>query len=233
MSLITRNLIAGISKLFPDAIFYKPTSSKVVSLTIDDVGGVDTLQILDAIDSFNENIAKDRERIRATFFVITDYLDDSKTMLDEILNRGHEIANHGQKEHRHSLLDTLEFRDEIDRAHEILSSSTIDSTIKWFRPGQAFYNDGMLKILKESTVYYDKFALASMLPLDTYSIVDNPNFTIKYISQFIFPGSILLLHGGTPKRTTNTVEVLSTLLTQLRQQEYKVVTLSELWGSSI
>ena len=127
---ITRHLIAGISKLFPNAIFYKQTSSKVVSLTIDDVGGVDTLQILDAIDSFNQNITNERERIKATFFVITDYLDDSKTIRDEILNRGHEIGNHGQKEHRHFSSLTSEFRTEINQAHEILSSSTINSTNK-------------------------------------------------------------------------------------------------------
>ncbi len=50
MSSITRGLVAGISKLLPDAVFYKKTSSRVISLTIDDVGGADTLKILDVID---------------------------------------------------------------------------------------------------------------------------------------------------------------------------------------
>ena len=229
MSLITRNFVASISKLFPNAVFYKQTSSKVVSLTIDDVGGADTLQIINAINNFNKNISNEGEQIKATFFVITDYLDNSRTILDEILNPGYEIGNHGQKEHRHSSLDTTEFKSEIIQAHEILSSNRIDSTIKWFRPGKGFYNDSMLEVLKGMPGYYNRFALGSMLPLDTYPIVNSPNFTIKYISQFIFPGSILLLHGGTPKRSINTVEVLSKLLPQLRQQGYKVVTLSELW----
>ncbi len=228
---ITRNLVAGISKLFPNAIFYKETSSKIVSLTIDDVGDVDTVKILDAIDSFNHKIPDKQEQIRATFFVITEKIKDSK-ILDEILNRGHEIGNHGHRDRFHVFLGADEFRAEINQAHEILSSNSVGGKIQWFRPGRAFHNSSMLKVLQNMNEYYDKFALASMLPLDTLPIVNNTNFTIKYISEFIFPGSILLLHGGNPKRSKNTVEVLSKLLAQLRQQEYKVITLSELWESS-
>lgn len=231
MSSITHNLVAGISKLFPNAVFYKQTSSKILSLTIDDVGGDDTLKILDAIDSFNQGIPNEQYQIRATFFVISEKVDGSR-ILDEILNRGHEIGNHGHEDRFHAFLCPNDFESEINKTHEILTSNnTVKAKIKWFRPGRAFYNGCMLKVLKEMTGYYNKFALASMLPLDTFPIVDRPNFTIKYTSLFIFPGSILLLHGGTPERTINTVEVLRTLLPLLMQQEYKVVTLSELWQS--
>ncbi|MGK7873163.1 MAG: polysaccharide deacetylase family protein [Xenococcaceae cyanobacterium] len=231
MSLIKRSLVAGISQFFPDAVFYKKTSSRVVSLTIDDVGGSDTLKILDVIDDFNKKINNERERIRATFFVITNYLDYSRTMLDEILNRGHEIGNHGQKDHRHASLDTADFKTEISQAHQILSS-TSRAKIKWFRPGQALYNEGMIRTLKEMPGYYDKFALASIVPLDTRPPTNNPNFRIKYASQFIFPGSILGMHGGSLERAINTADVLSKLLIQLRQKEYKVVTLAQLWESN-
>lgn len=231
MSKITSNLVAGISKLFANAIFYKPTSSKILSLTIDDVGGDDTLEILDAIDRFNQDIPDEQYPIRATFFIISGKIDGSK-ILDEILNRGHEIGNHGHEDHFHTFLCPDDFKSEIDKTHEILiSNNTMNAKIKWFRPGRALYNSCMFEVLKEMSGYYDKFALASMLPLDTFPMTNNPNFTIGYVSQFIFPGSILLLHGGSPERTKNTVKVLSALLTHLRQQEYKVVTLSELWKS--
>ena len=231
MHSITRGLVAGISQFFPDAVFYKKTSSRVVSLTIDDVGGADTLKILDVIDEFNKNITNERKRIRATFFVITDYLDNSRTMLDELLNRGHEIGNHGQKDRRHASLDTADFKSELHQAHQILSEPS-GAIIKWFRPGQGFYNEGMIEALKEMPGYYDKFALASIIPLDTQPPTNNPNFTTKYTSQFIFPGSILLLHDGSPERATNTANVLSKLLLQLRQKEYEVVTLTQLWESN-
>ena len=229
MKPIIYNLVISISKLFPNAVFYKQTSSKIISLTIDDVGGDDTLKILDVIDSFNQD-KREQDRIRATFFVISEKVDGTR-ILDEILNRGHEIGNHGHQDHFHAFLCPNDFESEFNQTHKILSSNTVRSQIKWLRPGRALYNGWMLNILRGMTGYYDKFALASMLPLDTFPITDNPNLTIKYVSQFIFPGSILLLHGGTSRRTANTVEVLSRLLTKLRQQEYKVVTLSELWES--
>lgn len=230
MSSITHGLVASISQFFPDAVFYQKTSYPVVSLTIDDVGGADTLKILDVIDDFNKNITNERERIRATFFVITKYLNNSGTIIDEILNRGHEIGNHGQKNHRHASLDIADFKSEITQAHQILSD-TSNAIIKWFRPGQGFYNEGMIEALKEMPGYNDKVALASMVPLDTFAPTNNPYFTLKYASQFIFPGSILVMHGGSPALSINTANVLSKLLIQLRQKEYEVVTLTQLCNS--
>ncbi|ELS02960.1 putative xylanase/chitin deacetylase [Xenococcus sp. PCC 7305] len=230
MNSITGNIVVGISKLFSNAVFYKQTSSPVVSLTIDDVGDSSTFKILHIIDNFNQEITNEQEKVRATFFVITDKVKDPK-ILEEILSKGHEIGNHGQLDHFHVLLGIDKFRAEMNQLHEILSSNSIEDNIRWFRPGRAFYNGCMFKVLREMTSYYDKFALASMLPLDTLPIVNNPRFTIKYLSRFIFPGSILLLHGGDLKRTSNTVEVLETLLPKLRQQGYQVVTLSKLWES--
>lgn len=230
MNSITHNIIANISDLFPKAVFYKQTSSPIIALTIDDVGDAGTSQIIQVIDNFNQTISNNNEKIRVTFFVITDQVEDTK-ILDEILNQGHEIGNHGQGDRFHVLLDKAEFRTEITKADEILFSNQAKKDTKWFRPGRAFYNDQMLKVMRRMGNYYDKFALASMLPLDTLPLLDNPKFTIKYLSQFIFPGSILLLHGGSPKRTANTVEVLPQLLTKLRKEKYQVVTLSELWES--
>ena len=160
--------------------------------------------------------------------MISEKIEDY-TIIDEILNRGHEIGNHGQKDHFSALLPFNQFKTEIKQTHEILSSNKTKPKIQWFRPGRALYNQDMLKILKEMTGYQNKFALASMLPLDTFPIINNPDFTIQYISQFIFPGSILLLHGGEKEITANTVKVLEQLLPKLIEQEYKVVTLSDLW----
>lgn len=54
------------------------------------MGGADTLQYLNVIDKLNQNITSEDERIRATFFVITDYLDHSLTIriLRKLIHRG-------------------------------------------------------------------------------------------------------------------------------------------------
>jgi peptidoglycan/xylan/chitin deacetylase (PgdA/CDA1 family) len=77
--------------------------------------------------------------------------------------------------------------------------------------------------------YEPRFALASMLPVDTFQPTNDPTFTAWYVSQFIFPGSILLLHGGSVARSDNTALALGRILKQLKALNYRVVTLSELW----
>ncbi len=46
MNLITRNLVAVVSKLFPNGVFYKETSSKIISLKIDDVNDLESQFLL-------------------------------------------------------------------------------------------------------------------------------------------------------------------------------------------
>lgn len=232
MSFIQRSLVSGISRLLPEAVFYKKTSAKAVALTIDDVGDADTLKILDVIDRFNQRNLARPAQVRATFFIITDDLDDSGSILGEILKRGHEIGNHGQTDHRHAALNTAEFKTEINQAHQILSKKS-NADIKWFRPGQVLYNQGMLNTLTQMPGYQDKFALASVFPLDTLKQTSHPIFTAKYMSSFIFPGSILILHGGSPERTANTVEALDRLLIECKRKAYEVLTLTQLWESSL
>jgi len=229
---IPRSLVTSVSRIFPDAIFRKQTQIRAIALTFDDVGGEDTLEIIRAIDHFNDNSDAEQEKVRATFFIITDRLnDDSLTICQEILKRGHEIANHGHSDRLHASLSAVEFDREINRAHQILSQNPAVK-IKWFRPGRAFYNRQMLASLQKMRDLYgycDRFALGSLIPLDTY--IENAEWMANYISQFIFPGAIIVMHGGTLARSQSTANTLTKLLVQLQAQEYRAMTLTELWES--
>lgn len=230
-------LVVLAAKSFPDAIFFKKTSEKVVALTIDDIptpheyGDCSTHRILETISSHNRQInLPSASTVSATFFVITAHLSQNPEILKIILAEGHEIGNHGRLDRTHAQLTAREFEQEIKQAHQTLTRAT-DTPLKWFRPGRAFYNKTMtctLKTMAEREGYHHQFALASLLPLDTLDWVGTPNFTLKYLSQFIFPGAILLLHGGTVERANNTIEVLKQLLPQLQEQGYRVTTLSDL-----
>lgn len=131
---------------------------------------------------------------------------------------------------RHASLPEEDFEAEFSEAHQFLSEY-INQPIHWFRPGQAFYNESMLETLKttgQNLGYQSKFALASMVPFDTQEFLDDPDFTLKNIKRFTFPGSILVLHGGLSHQAINTLEVLNKLLPWLHQQDYQVVSLSKL-----
>ena len=235
MASVPQHLVRGLAKLFPNALFYKPTNSKLVALTIDDIPTPNetrddsTHLILDAIA--NHNRVCNNSPVRATFFVISSHLGDRSSILERILQDGHEIGNHGVIDTTHAYLSASDFETQLHQAHQRLVTPQ-QPQIRWYRPGRGLYRPSMIQAitrLGESEGYEMKLALASVLPLDTYKGLDSPQFTIWYMSQFIFPGAILLLHGGSKRRSQNTAKVLEQLLSAISQQGYQTVTLSQLW----
>ncbi|MGK7932616.1 MAG: polysaccharide deacetylase family protein [Microcystaceae cyanobacterium] len=235
-------LVSQIAKKFPKAVFLKDTDEPIIALTIDDIPARDedqkqsTRKILEAIRQHNQSFSTP---VSATFFITTDHLkyQTNQKQLDldiltEIIDQGHEIGNHGQFDHRHANLSEIDFQAEFVEAHQLLSKQ-INQPIRWFRPGQGFYNQSMLETLTtigHNLGYQNKFALASMIPLDTQNLIGRPDFTLKNIERFTFKGSILIVHGGHKTEAANTVEVLNKLLPRLSQQNYRVVSLSQLFN---
>ncbi|MEL7038868.1 MAG: polysaccharide deacetylase family protein [Cyanobacteria bacterium J06592_8] len=230
----SQHLTVFIAQSFPDAVFYQPTQERIVALTIDDVGDKSTELILDAIDNYNQKATTSEQQAKATFFLNTGLLMGSQETVIKILEKNHEIGNHGVLDRTHADLEPEEFEEELWQAHQELTENT-GAKVKWFRPGRGRYNLTMRKSLQkiaETEGYYPQFALASMIPLDTYTITGQPLFTTHYISQFVFPGSILVLHGGSMKRTKNLVLCLEEILQDLNRKGYRIVTLSELMEQS-
>jgi peptidoglycan/xylan/chitin deacetylase (PgdA/CDA1 family) len=91
----------------------------------------------------------------------------------------------------------------------------------------------MLKQVRLSPGYESLMALASMIPFDTYRTLDDPVLTTWYLSRFIFPGAIFVMHGGSEDRCRQTARALPDLLRILDDQGYRVVTLSELYDRVI
>jgi peptidoglycan/xylan/chitin deacetylase (PgdA/CDA1 family) len=236
LTILQQALLTQIAKTFPDAVFYKETTQRIVALTIDDIPTPNetddrsTHLILDAIATHNQSISNPLDRVRATFFVISNHLCQETQLIQTILEQGHEIGNHGLEDVLVAAQYPEQFQQHLEQAHDCISGFC-RKPLRWYRPGRAFYNPKMLEILKETPEYEPRFALGSMIPLDTNSWSEHPQFTAWYTSQFIFPGSILVLHGGTVTRSQNTAIALKSILKTLTEQNYRVVTLSELWDS--
>lgn len=228
---MSKILIRQVGNLFLEAIFSIPTLSPMIALTIDDVGDDSTSLILNAINDYNQSLDSSQDYVRATFFIITSYLESNSDILTKIINQGHEIGNHGVYDRTHADLTQEEFAQELNQAHNRLNQCH-NFNIKWFRPGRGWYNQKMFSVLKQATQkwgYYPQFALASFIPLDTFKITENPDFTYCYISQFIFSGAIWVIHGGDKTRADNTAKLLTKILPLMRQNQYQIVTLTELF----
>ena len=236
-----QQLVMQIARLFPEAIFYRETAEKVVALTIDDVptpdeaGDASTQMILAAIATHNQRVDRANlpgvrrcQQARATFFIISSHLGNQSTILDRIVEAGHEIGNHGTADKTTALLQPEIFATQLNTAHQRIVRQ-YHQPLRWYRPGRGLYNKAMLRVLQQMPGYVPRFALASMLPLDTFKPTSDGAFTAWYVNQHIFPGAILVLHGGSLKRCQQTAKALPLILAELNQQGYQVVTLSELW----
>lgn len=232
-----QRLVIQIARLFPEAVFYKATSKKIVALTIDDVPTPDeaddasTHLILDAIATYNQGIEALSDQVRATFFIISSHLSDKTMILHRIVEQGHEIGNHGMADETTALLHPEVFAAQLSAAHQRIALQH-HQPLRWYRPGRGLYNKAMLRCLQQIPGYEPQFALASMLPVDTFKPTDDVSFTAWYVSQHIFPGAILVLHGGSAARCSQTAKALTLILAELRQRDYQTLTLSELWDST-
>lgn len=177
-----QQLVTHLARLFPEAVFSKETSEKVVALTIDDVptpneaNDESTQLILDAIAAHNQTIESSNDYVRATFFIITDHLFDRTTLLDRMVEQGHEIGNHGIADQTTALLRPEIFAEQLNAAHRYIAAM-LHQPLRWYRPGRGLYNKAMLHCLQQMSEYVPRFALASMLPVDTFKPTDDSVFT--------------------------------------------------------
>ncbi|HIK44526.1 MAG TPA: polysaccharide deacetylase family protein [Leptolyngbyaceae cyanobacterium M65_K2018_010] len=231
MTLAPPTLLSQVARLFPDALFYAPTQARLIALTIDDVptpgdwDDASTRLILAALEQYNRTAI---QPVQATFFVITDHLNPGSTILQDILAAGHEIANHGTSDTTPAILQPVEFERHFREAHDLITDVT-QQPIRWYRPGRGFYNRHMVEHLKLTPGYESLVALASMIPFDTMQPLSTPNLNTWYLSRFIFPGAIFVMHGGSMERCLQTAQALPPLLKLIERQGYRVVTLSELY----
>ena len=234
----SQELVSGVAKIFPDAIFYKPTINKEIALTIDDVpclndpDDMGTKLILETIAKHNQKY-RFLQPVKATFFIISGHLKSSSNIVAEILAHGHEVANHGVIDETHALLTPKKFEKQLKEAHEKILELTEGNDIRWYRPGRGFYNQQMIQAIAKLTAHdsYDlQLVLASMIPFDTFDFANHPWLTATYAKQMIFPGAILVFHANSLKVAHNTAIALETILENLRQREYHVVSLSQLWS---
>lgn len=233
---LTQELANGVAQMFPDAIFYKKTTEKVVALTIDDAPcsqdreDFGTKLILKAIATHNQQYSH-LEPATATFFVISSHLCPDSPIIPEIIANGHEIGNHGVIDETHAWLTPQQFEQQLKEAHEKLLELTGNNEIRWYRPGRGLYNQKMLQAIANLTTAenYDlRLVLASMIPFDTFDFANHPWLTAIYTRQMIFPGAILVFHANSLKVARNTAIALETILKDLRERDYRIVTVSEL-----
>jgi peptidoglycan/xylan/chitin deacetylase (PgdA/CDA1 family) len=159
------------------------SAEKEVWLTIDDGPTEDTIAILDRFDAHS---------VKATFFVKGVLAEKRPEMIQEMVRRGHTVANHS---HTHPsatfwCLPPSRIAAQIERCNDVLRRITGSAPL-FFRAPVGTKNPAVHPAL-------DRLGMTlvgwSARAFDTRT--NNPERVVKRIMPDIIPGAIILLHQG-------------------------------------
>lgn len=206
-------MAASQSKSAPQAIYKVDTDKKLVALTFDISWGNKVPDpVLDVLQK--ENVKK------ATFFLSGPWTLRHQEIVKRIKSMGYEIGNHGNL-HK----DFSNYPDSWIRSQVMLSEKAIKQTVgvktKLIRTPNGDFNPRVIRCLNNmgyTVIQWNTDSLDWMNP-GTANIVNR-------VTKRVVPGDIVLMHASDSSKQI--VEALPQIISHLRQQGYKFVSVSEL-----
>ncbi|WP_051214904.1 polysaccharide deacetylase family protein [Granulicoccus phenolivorans] len=187
---------------------------KCVALTFDDGPGKDTGRLLDILN---------RKGARATFFMQGVNVKADPAMAKRVADTpGMEVANHSISHPDLTKLGAAGVRKEISGNQQRIADTT-GKTTKVFRPPYGATNSTVREIAGETG---EAVILWDVDTLDWQS--RNPTAIRKVVAQQTRNGSVILMHDI----HSTTVDAVENVVTDLQNDGYQVVTVTELFGST-
>lgn len=191
------------------------TQDKVIALTFDD-GPIasDTAAILQTLAQHD---------VRATFFVIGEAVAEDPASARAIVTGGHQLANHSWSHPRLILKSRDEIARQIEQTDAVIREAGQTGPIL-FRPPYGKKLVGLPRYLaghERHTIMWD-------VAVEDYS--GGPAQPAEELTRLtvdaVRPGSIVLLHPWSGR--TPTQEAIGPVITELKSQGYRFVTVDEL-----
>lgn len=191
-------------------IYNVKTDEKKVSLTFDCAWSADDMpSILETLEKNN---------IKATFFLVGSWIDKYPDTVNQMAEKGHDVANHSDTHcHVANIGYEKNVKEIANCADKIEILTKTRSTL--YRGPYGEYNDTVLKAANEQNHTTIQWNIDS---LDWKGLTGEQ--MIERISQKLENGSIILLHNG----TKNTASSLQSIIDYIKSQGYEMVKVSEL-----
>ena len=189
--------------------------NKVIYLTFD--AGYEngyTPMILDTLKKHN---------VKATFFVVGNYIQTSPDLVKRMVEEGHIVGNHTFHHPDMSKISDFEaFKKEMTSVEDLYRETTGQEMQKFYRPPQGKYNESNL--MQADQLGY-KTVFWSLAYVDWY-VDKQPSHKEAFdkLLPRIHPGAVVLLHSTSK---TNS-EILDELLTKWENEGYTFGTLNDL-----
>lgn len=183
---------------------------KLIALTFDD--GPDPKVTEDILDTLQ------KDKIKATFFMLTKNIERFPEVAKKVHEQGHEIGNHSETHINLNKAKRTQIKNEV-----IESKKTMEAIIgispNLFRPPYGEYNRTVLDFAKDSK------QTVIMWSIDTLDWKHkNVNKTVQITMDQVQPNSIILMHDI----HQTTADALPKLIQELKKEGYDFATVSEL-----
>ena len=197
-----------------NAYFAKDTQEKILYLTFDcGYENGNTPLLLNALKKHN---------VKATFFVVGNFIRDNGDLIKEMVQEGHIVGNHTLTHPDMSGISSLnDFRKQLEGVENLYKETTGESMTKFYRPPQGIYSTANLSMAKE--LGYKTF-FWSLAYVDWYQDKQpTREEAFDKLLTRIHPGAIVLLHNTS---STNG-QILDELLTKWKEMGYTFGTLND------
>lgn len=204
----TMQMSGEAGKLVP--IYQVETNKKRISLSINCAWSADDMdKIIETLDKCN---------VKATFFMVGEWVDKYPEYVKKLSDKGHEIANHSNT---HAHVNDLNYDDnvkEIQKCTEKIEKITGKKTLLYRCP-YGEYNDTVIKAAMDNNYKVVQWSIDTL----DYQGLDESQMWDR-INKNLQNGSIILMHSG----TDNTANSLEGIIKNIQNKGYNIVKISEL-----
>jgi len=192
---------------------YKGNDPKLIALTYDD--GPDpthTPALLEVLEEVG---------IKATFFVTGAQVARHPEIAREIVDAGHQIANHSHSHDDYRSLNDGALRDDINRAQDLIEDAS-GVRPKWIRPPYGAVNNDVFERFAAEEL---NVALWNIDPRDW--LRPGADYIAEHVIEHARSGAVVVLHDGGGDRS-QTVEATRAIVETLTEDGFEFVTVERM-----
>lgn len=191
-------------------IYCVQRDQKVVSLSFDAAwGNEDTRQLIDILGKYN---------VKATFFVVGEWVDKYPESVRELADAGHEIMNHSDDHAHFNSMSAAEIVADINACSDKIEAVTgVRPTL--FRPPYGEYDDHVIAAVRGMGMEPVQWDVDSL----DWKELSAAEIT-KRVTSKVQPGSIVLFHNA----ALHTPEALPGIIESLLQEGYSIIPVSQI-----
>ena len=172
-------------------------------------GNEDTQQIIDILAKYD---------VKATFFVVGEWVDKYPESVKALHDAGHEVMNHSDTHPYMTKLSASDVLAQVDACSDKIENVT-GVRPHLFRPPYGDYNDAVIDTLLENGYYTIQWSIDSL----DWKELSAKEITSRVTSK-LAPGSITLFHNA----AMHTPEALPNILEYAKANGIELVKISEL-----